>query len=330
MGAEVGLPVTLAAKIRRLVEKGPAGVLRALQVRVLRPVHLVRVRRATEYRDPDEHELALIESELRARGMECEDYRVDESMFEDFTSYIRFPPDYHGGQAGGVYVEKLLEHFVAWDLLGLGTHASAWPYVDIAGASSPWAKLLRERGQQAFSIDLAPHRAFAGLSYYIKGDGTRMPFAAGTIGSASLQCAYEMFAGDADTRLVRELARVLKPGGRAVISPLYMHTHACYYQSPEYFGRYMGDEGASAYVRRHSWAIPVSRKYCPDTLRTRVWEPALTAGLMPRLRVLGNKAAFGSGVYLHFILSFDKTQVADQAGGQMAYQGPVAAYSARQ
>ncbi len=290
----------------RLAQKGPAGIARALKRRALRPLHLLRTAAAEAYRSPTAAELQAIEGALCERGMPVADYRVDLTAYAAFKQRMGFPADYHGGPGGGVFEEKLLEHFIAWDLLGLQHHAARWPYVDIAGASSPWARLLRAQGLDAWSIDLAPHPSLAGLPYYLKGDATASPFEAGSIGSASLQCAYEMFAGDADTRLLADLARILKPGGRVVIAPLYMHLQACYYQSPEHYGRPVGDAGAHRTVRRDAWDVAASRKYSAATLQQRVWRPALAAGLQPGLQVLRNAAEVGPGVYLHFILTLAK------------------------
>jgi SAM-dependent methyltransferase len=290
----------------RIAQKGPAGVARAVGRRVARPLHLLRTAGAETYRAPTPADLLAIEAALRELGMPCTDYRADPAAFTAFKQRMGFPADYHGGPGGGVFEEKLLEHFVAWDLLGLQHDAARWPYVDIAGASSPWAKLLRAQGLAAWSIDLAPHPSLAGLPYYLKGDATASPFDAGSIGSASLQCAYEMFAGDADTRLLADLARVLKPGGLVVIAPLYMHVQACYYQSPEHHGRPVGDAGARRTLRRDAWDVAASRKYSAATLRQRVWLPALAAGLRPGLQVLRNAADMGPGIYLHFILTLAK------------------------
>jgi SAM-dependent methyltransferase len=292
--------------VQRLIQKGPAGVARAVARRALAPLHHLRTAGAPRYRAPDARQLAEIEARLSALGVPAADYLAGTDAFDAFRARFPFPAHYHGGPEAGVYTEKVLEHFVAWDLLALGVRAERWPYVDIAGASSPWARLLRERGMEAFAIDLAPDPSLAALPYVLRGDATASPFGRASIGSASLQCAYEMFAGDADTRLLTELARVLRPGGRAVICPLYMHTEACYYQSPEHYGRALGDAGARRYLRPEAWNVAVSRKYSPQTLLERVWRPAETAGLVPQLHVLRNAEAFGPGIYLHFILTLDR------------------------
>jgi SAM-dependent methyltransferase len=292
--------------LERAIRKGPRGAMRAIRARIERPMHLLRVRNAREYVEPSESDLVMVESELHDLGVHCRDYVVDIAAFANFKATMAFPADYHGGVKHGIYEEKLLEHFIAWDLLDLGVSEARWPYVDIAGASSPWARLLRDRGREAYSIDLNPDPAVARLGYYLTGDATSSPFAAATIGGASLQCAFEMFAGDADSRLVIELERILVPGGRAVISPLYMHTHACYYQSPEYCGRIAGDPEAAGYVRRSAWNVPASRKYSPASLVRRVLDPASRVGLEPVVHILRNKSTFGEDIYVHFILTLDR------------------------
>jgi SAM-dependent methyltransferase len=304
----------MSHSLQSLVQPGPARPLRALVRLAARRWLALRSQSAPAYRPPTPDELTSIEQSLTTQGMPCADYRVDPSAFRDWRAQAGFPSDYHGGAAGGVYDEKLLEHYVAWQLLSLSSPSGA-PYVDVAACASPWAKLLRERGIEAHAIDLAVAPALASLDYYHQADATRSPFADASIGSASLQCAFEMFTGDSDTRLVTELARILRPGGRALVSPLYMHTHACHYQTPEYLGQATGDADAKTYVRRDIWGVASSRKYSAATLRARVWEPARHAGLVPSLLVLRNGTEVAEGIYLHFILVLDKPGVPPDAHG---------------
>lgn len=301
--------------LQHCIRPGPASVWRSGLRFGLRSWFRLRASRAPDYVAPNDDELASIERRMEALGMPCADLDLDPVEFGAFAARFRFGPDYHGGTDGGVYQEKLLEHFVAWKILGLDAPGAA-PYLDIAACGSPWTRLLREDGIEAYAIDLEVPPQFQALPYYLAGDATRTTFADGSIGSASLQCAFEMFVGDHDQELIAEMARILKPGGRVVVSPLYTHTHACYYQTPEHFGRTPGDPGAKAYVRRDCWGIPASRKYGPESLRARVWEVALRQGLAPRLMALRNKVAFGPGIYLHFVLVLDKPDVATPVPGR--------------
>ena len=292
-------------RLQALVRPGSTTPWRAATRFVVRRWLRMATRRQPDYRSPDAAELAAIEVRLAALGIPCGDLRIASDEFAAFMAAMPFPDGYHGGHDGGVYAEKLLEHFVAWKLAGIG-EASAQPYVDVAAGGSPWAKILRERGIDAFAVDLAVDPGHAGLPYYLQRDATRSGFDDASIGSASLQCAYEMFTGRSDIELVAELARILRPGGRAVIAPLYMHTHACHYQTQEFVSRFAGDDGATTYVRRDLWGVPSSRKYSPETLRDRVWRPALAARLRPSLLALRDRTGLGDGIYLHFVLLLDR------------------------
>ncbi|QIK36952.1 hypothetical protein GWK36_01865 [Caldichromatium japonicum] len=114
-----------------------------------------RVRHAPRYRNPTPSELRVIEGDLANLGVVIEDYRVDPEFFTRFKAENPFPDDYHGGRAGGVWDEKLLEHFIAAQLLGLDGFGADDVYVDVAACNSPWARHLREaRGVNAWAIDL--------------------------------------------------------------------------------------------------------------------------------------------------------------------------------
>lgn len=229
-------------------------------------------------------------------------------QFAQFQAEQWFPPNYHGGQASGVWDEKLLEHWIAGERLGLAEFGADDIYVDVAAASSPWARTLRERrGLSAFAIDLAPvGEAYRDLPYYRAENATQSSFADHSVRGVSLHCAYEMFMGNDDTQLIVELARILKPGGKAVILPLYMHTHYCAYATPDYFGKGYSDPDAKEYIRFDCYGIPSSRKYDAATLQRQVLEPVQAAGLHYRLLALRNKEALGSNIYCHFILEITR------------------------
>lgn len=272
----------------------------------LRQFHRLRSYGAPEYHGPDATQMDAIATGFQNLDIPVQALRVPPDSFREFQKRLRFPPDYHGGVNGGVYEEKLLEHYLAYELNGLAKFESADIYVDVAACTSPWARMLRESGIQAWAIDLQVSPSFAELDYYQQQDATRTSFASASVRGMSLQCAFEMFCGDDDWRFIDECARILAPGGICVISPLYMHTHYCGYSTPEYFGRGHADPGAREYIRHGFTGVPFSRKYDPATLASRILKRADAAGLQHTLYRLVEQETLGKGIYCEFVLRLDK------------------------
>jgi len=138
-------------------------------------------------------------------------------------------------------------------------------------------------------------------------DATQTDFETKSIDLVSLQCAFEMFRNDDDVKLIRELSRILKPGGIALICPLYMHIEYCGYCSPEYWHRKdLHDPNAKLYVSANSYGIPFSRKYDAAELQRRVLKTAEQNGMVFKIYVLRNGAEIDPMVYCHFILELQK------------------------
>jgi hypothetical protein len=169
-------------------------------------IYAWRYRNAPRYDNPSNEELTQIERDLARLEIEIIDYSPSPEKFRQFQEQVWFPNNYHGGRAYGVWDEKLLEHWIAADLLGLDAWKAGDIYVDIAACSSPWAKMLRERlGISAFAIDLAPvAQDYLDLPFYMSENATCTHFANESVQGASLQCAFEMFIGQDDQLLVHE------------------------------------------------------------------------------------------------------------------------------
>ena len=274
--------------------------------KVLGPYLKRKWRSVPQYSGPTEEELIAIEARLSELGIPVTPLNVDERAFDEFKRAIAFPGDYHGGPQGPVWEEKLLEYMIAYRLCELSEFSDADIYIDIAGAASPWATLLRNIGITAYSVDLKVPRKFKHLEYYLERNAICTNFKPDSVRSTSLQCAFEMFIGDSDGKLIDELGRILVPGGKAVIVPLYLHTHHCGYSSPEYFGKGHADSGSVQYMRTQGWGVPFSRKYSPDTLISRVLTRVRNNGMYFKIFKVENKERFGSNVYCHFVMEIVK------------------------
>lgn len=267
-----------------------------------------RFRHTPKYVNPTPAELEVIERDLIALGVAIEDYAPSPHAFKEFQNQGWFSPDYHGGLRSSVWDEKLLEHWISCERLGLMDFNSEDIFVDVAAAGSPWVQSLRERkGLTAFAIDLCEvGAAYRHLPYYRIENATKTTFIDGSVKGAALHCAYEMFMGNDDTRFISEVARILKPGGKVVILPLYMHTHYCAYATEEYFGKGYSDPTAKEYVRLDTTGIPSSRKYDAVMLKKRVLDPIRSFGMSWRIFALRNKVELGNNIYCHFILEMER------------------------
>jgi hypothetical protein len=181
-------------------------------------------------------------------------------------------------------------------------------YVDVAAANSPWVYEVKNRKRiDAYAIDLGEvGEAYQSLPYYRIENATATSFPDASVKGASLHCAYEMFSGNDDVKFVSEIARILSPGGKVVILPLYMHTHFCAYSTPEYFGKGHSDPVAKEYVRLDCMGVTSSRKYDAAALKSRVLYAIISNGMSYRILVLRNKSDFGDGIYCHFILEITR------------------------
>ena len=266
-----------------------------------------RFRNAPRYASPTDDELLQIEQELRELGIGVHDYSPPAQGFSGFQAAGYFPDDYHGGRKSGVWDEKLLEHWIAAEKLNLFNYSKDDIYIDVAACGSPWVKALRERHEiQAYAIDLVVDQAFSTLDFYREENATKTRFLDSSVRGMSLQCAFEMFLGSDDLDFIAEIRRILKPGGKVIILPLYMHTHYCAYSSADFFGKGYSDPGATTYVRMDTWGIPSSRKYDAATLKKRLLSRIDQEGLEYDIHALRNKNELGEDIYCHFILEITK------------------------
>ncbi|MDI3545098.1 MAG: hypothetical protein PWQ96_2399 [Clostridia bacterium] len=148
-----------------------------------------------------------IGNDFASAGLAVLPYTIDVPDFHNWLREANFPEDYRNSY-GDVFIEKALEHYVGAKLLELHKNDVL---IDVAAAHSPWFEIAeRMYGCTAYALDLIFPQGINGKK--IGADATAMPLPDGFATKIALHCAYEMFEGDADIRLLSEAYRVLTGG----------------------------------------------------------------------------------------------------------------------
>src|SRR5260370_40376878 len=93
--------------------------------------------------------------------------------------------------------------------------------MDVASSTSPFPEILRQLYKiTVFRQDLSYPAGVNGLT--VGSDATQIPVPGEPIDRVPLHCSFEHFRRNSDTEFMKELARLLRPGGMAAIIPLYV------------------------------------------------------------------------------------------------------------
>ena len=195
--------------------------------------------------------------------VEKTDLNLDE--FEQwFHEHIELYDYYQ--KMGDVLIEKCLEHFIAYKF---AQPMKGQVYIDIAAAGSNWSECLQKHGIAAYSLDMKYHNGIHG--HKIGADATSTGLPDNSIDAMSLQCSFETFRGDNDKLFLKETERILKNGGRVVISPLYLDMlHFVLSSQKSDLANATLDAGAVRVWREDDYNEPFSRHYSPEAMADRL------------------------------------------------------------
>ena len=202
-----------------------------------------------------------IERELTESNILLVDFQVHPDEYREFTGKMRISP-FHAIRCRD---KQVLEHYIAFELLNLKPGDT---YIDVGSQHSPFPEALLNLGIDAYSQDLEYAPGLNGRCIGSSADS--MPLAASSVDKISLQCAFEHFNGKVDTDFINEISRILRPGGRCCIVPLYMANTFTNYIVPLYdYSSVSFDDGAEVIGEINLGGI-FERKYSVEALKKRI------------------------------------------------------------
>lgn len=253
----------------------------------LRP-HLERDRRV----NPESpHAQGRIEQTWQAlqkiRGVGCHELVVDMKAFARFScaNPIALAPAYY---------EKKLEYYLSTVALDLCARDR---FADIASQGSPFPAFVERVFEcEVYQQDLEYEPGMHGRR--IGSDATTIPVPDAFFTKMTLHCSFEHFEGQADSAFIREAARVLAPGGKLCIVPLYANL--------EYREQRFENYTTTGEERSLCAGCQFCRTYDAAAFAERVAEPAAGAFEVELFRVANLEAVRAAlpphqNIYAHFM-----------------------------
>ena len=159
-----------------------------------------------------------LSASLREHGVRFAHHTIDLPAFWSFVERSRYRDlEYYKGGRQHCAINKWLEHYVSIELL---QPRPGEVLIDIANCHSPFPDLLKDQFDlEAYRQDLIFPRGIQG--HRIGGNANALPLPPQFADLLTLHCSFEHFEGDSDSGFLREAQRILKPGGRLCILPLY-------------------------------------------------------------------------------------------------------------
>ncbi len=185
---------------------------------------------------------------------------------------------------------KLLEYYISYRWLDLGPQDT---FIDVAAQDCPFAFFVRDHfGCTVYRQDLLYlKKGIHGED--IGGTASRIPLKTGSVSKISLHNSFEHFEGRSDIRFIREAQRLLRPGGKLVIVPLFIGD---VYSMVRDAG-WVDDEGT-----KHLWGegAQFARWYDLPRFKGRILDNSRR--LSAEVRHVGNAAAVDPHCFPYFIL----------------------------
>ncbi len=146
-------------------------------------------------------------------------FRYLDATSEEYLAWLSKVAPAYGGD--GPFSKKPLEFFGTWTLLEPRPQDV---FLDAAGGVFTYLDRLCARERYLHDLAIGPtlrERLGPGVRY-LESDAAAIPLPDASVDKISCHHSFEHFEGEADTGFVAEIQRLLRPGGRACILPIFV------------------------------------------------------------------------------------------------------------
>jgi hypothetical protein len=256
-------------------------------------------------------DLDLVQKRIMDGGIQVREWDVSPYLGE-FSEYIKLP-EYagsyreYGGKDVCSFLEKALEHFVSFKI---AEPKPGQVYMDVGSCVSVVPQILRRHYRsECYVQDLELPSGVHGWN--VGSNAAQIPLSDSSLDGITLHCTLEHFERDADSQFVRECARLLKIGGKAVILPLYVNLHWTNITGETDDAQRKSiafDDAASYFCVIPEWHNRFGRHYSAAALLDRVLQVAASSELTVELLRVINFERVHPDLWLKWILVLERSK----------------------
>ncbi|MEW5804431.1 MAG: methyltransferase domain-containing protein [bacterium] len=210
-------------------------------------------------------QMAVRERMESLTGTKCPSVVIERNEFDEFLKRYEEFMGQDGIRHDPCY-KKIVEYFLTLKLIGFKETDT---YIDVGSWLSPFPDLIREQVRKVYCQDLTYRPGF--YQDQIGCNAAHIPLPDKSIDKMTLHCTFEHFEKENDTLFIMEAQRLLKPGGRCFIVPLYLSRDFTNLTDPSMFSLdQVGFDHEATICRRFGFLNRFGRIYSPEELVKRI------------------------------------------------------------
>jgi SAM-dependent methyltransferase len=253
----------------------------------------------------DKVSIGNLKKYLKKEGIAFEQLNIDLEEFENYLALAKYDrwPDYYSEFPSEIRREKYFQHYISIKLLGIKEDDV---FIDIGSNISPVKDIVREIYQaKTYSLDISYEPGIHGDRIGSDAGNTGLPEAFAS--KLSLHCSFEHFENDTDINFIKEASRILSPGGKICIVPLYLYDKFVIHQDPtlECDIKVKNKGGAKIrYVKNYN--VSFGRFYSLESLKQRIFYNC--NNLIPKVYCIENIKEISTVAHSRFLLILEKIE----------------------